>query len=145
MHEDFQGRRVPIAPFYRSLFRMVMVRVSLESIHTMDTCLRDLVSSHVEYTMNQLRLTGIDERVGRITVTVPPDEVPENGEFISVFQTTPHGEMFLRQGVRVVIVDSHHRHPAIGEMRNVMEAGCNWTSFWCTLLFNMQHAFKLLE
>lgn len=76
----------------------------------------------MQCTKDQLSFIGTDERVGRITVTLHTDDIPENGDSGSVLNTTDDGQVTIAAGVRVVIIDGHHLHAAIGELRNDMKA-----------------------
>lgn len=85
--------------------------------------------AHMLCTLNALRRVGNDQLFGRITVNRHPEGVPEDGHCGRLIPTTRMGHTMLQEGIRVVIIDGHHRHAAIGELRKYMAEELNWTIY----------------
>lgn len=67
--------------------------------------------------------------MGRITVTIDLRDVPEDGDCVrpSVIDRTDHSAVKLAPNIRVVIIDGHHRHAALGYLRKDRHRSSNWT------------------
>lgn len=70
-----------------------------------------------------------DQPVGLITVTIHPDNVPEDGVASSLIFTppAPNSELILQEDVLVLIVVGHHRYESIVELLNKNHQMFSWS------------------
>lgn len=127
VNQDRQRTAVELEDFDRTLFRTESVMVPWPAMVFHTTRLRPIDPGHVQCTKQQLIIAGVDERVGRITVTIHPDHVPEDGICANLLQERNNGTFGLPRGVQVIIVDGHHRYLAIEELRKDKNPRYNWT------------------
>ena len=88
--------------------------------------IRPINRVHVEAFLQQVRVGGNEMRVGSMTVTIHPDDLPNNGRLEDVMDVV-NGRNIIHQGVRVFIVDGHHRHVVFGELRKDPDPAFDWT------------------
>lgn len=58
--------------------------------------------------LNEFRQLKNDQRAGRISVTLHPENVPENGDCGSVIFWTRDGYVTLQEGIRVFTIDGNN-------------------------------------
>ena len=96
-------------------------------MNVMPNGVRELYEAHCVSTANAIRQCGHDERVGRMTVTIHPDDVPAGTTARTLMERGEDGVLQLLDGIRAFIIDGHLRHAAIGELRKDPDHALDWT------------------
>lgn len=119
---------VQVEKYDGNVFQMELVAIPWESIVPMANRISDLDVQHRQSTVTMFQLFGYDHLVGRMTVTTHPNGVLEDGsvEALIIREADRDGVFRLQEGIRVVIVDVHHRHEAIGKLRSDMNETLNY-------------------
>lgn len=85
-------------------------------MHTMTNRIVEIDDAHIRRTLNVFRLLGNYQRIGLITVTLYPEDVPEDGNYVNVIVSTPDGHVMIQDGILEVIIDGYHLHAATVEL-----------------------------
>lgn len=116
-------------------------------MNVMPNHIRDLDESYRNCTVTAFGQNGYVYRVWRTTVTVhPPLDVPKdwnNGILIAI----PHdadGILRRKEGICVIIIDGHHHHDAICELRNYLNSEYQQTREPLPVFLNLRGNGKAL-
>ena len=78
--------------------------------------------------MDFLRKFGDADHVGRISVTIHPDDFPTDGVIDSLLEEDPDG-VRLRENIRVLVIDGNHRHEAMLRLRLDQDPKYDWIRY----------------
>lgn len=89
-------------------------------MHIIKHGIRGMNDCHLASIFKTFWLYVYDARVGRITVTIRPEDVPEDGVVSSLIVSSPvrNAELTLQEDVIVLIVHRNHRIKTIVDLRN---------------------------
>lgn len=79
--------------------------------------MRKLKGSHTGYFVGSHKWSGTGTLTSKISVIVRPEDVPTDGILYGVLRTS-NGNFVILDGVQVYLVDGHHGHAAIRQIRN---------------------------
>lgn len=89
-------------------------------MEVMPNLIRDVDYSHWNCTVTAFLLFGYDQRVGRITVTDHPLDVPLNVNAPDLIVTPPEDNVVptFKYSILIIIIDRYHRYEAICQLYN---------------------------